>query len=297
MPELPEVEYNRRNLDRWLRGTRVTSVYAPDARIVRPLAPRSFVRQLTGAHVEAIERRGKWIRVQMTGGLRLFIHLGMTGWFEPSQPEAAPLRFERVAFEVARGSKRRRVSFVDPRRWGRLVLAQEDIETWSALGPDPLSDGVDARALRERLARSKSRTIKEALLDQSVLAGVGNIQAIEALWRAKLDPRSPANALTAGQVQALVRGLHWTIERTLKDLAKGQHGAKNPFRVYGRKGEPCPRCGKPFERIELAGRTTTFCPGCQIRLSPLAKRPGGALSAARSRRSHGRSASRPSPRS
>jgi formamidopyrimidine-DNA glycosylase len=281
MPELPEVEHNRRNLERWLRGARVTAVHAPDARILRPVAARSFVRQLTGAQVEAVERRGKWIRVRMAGELRLFVHLGMTGWFEPSQLGAAPLRFERVAFEVARGSKRSRVSYVDPRRWGRLVLAHEDIETWSALGPDPLSDGVDPVALRERLARSKSRTIKQALLDQSVLAGVGNIQAIEALWKAKIDPRSPANALTAAHVQALVRGLHWTIERTLKDLAKGAHGAKNPFRVYGRKGEPCPRCGTSFERIELAGRTTTFCPGCQIRLAPLSKSPRRSQSAKR----------------
>jgi formamidopyrimidine-DNA glycosylase len=196
----------------------------------------------------------------------------MTGWFETSQLAAAPLRFERMGLELARGAKRSRVSFVDPRRWGRLVLAHEDIPTWSALGPDPLSDGIDPLVLRARLARSKSRTIKEALLDQTVLAGVGNIQAIEALWKAKIDPRSPANLLTAAHVKSLVSGLHWTIERTLKDLAKGEAGAKNPFRVYGRKGEPCPRCGTLFERIELAGRTTTFCPGCQIRLSAPLKR-------------------------
>jgi formamidopyrimidine-DNA glycosylase len=275
MPELPEVEHNRRNLDSWLRGTRLSVVHAPDALIVRPLSTRSFARQLTGIRVEAVERRGKWIRMQLAGGLRLFAHLGMTGWFERTQPGAAA-RFERVGFEVKRGGQRSRVSFVDPRRWGRLVLSHEDIATWAALGPDPLSDGVDPVALRQRLARSKSRTIKEALLDQTVLAGVGNIQAIEALWKAKIDPRSAANALGDAHLRGLVRGLHWTIERTLKDLAKGDHGARNPFRVYGRKGEPCPRCGTLFERVQLAGRTTTFCPGCQVRLSagpkPVAKR-------------------------
>jgi formamidopyrimidine-DNA glycosylase len=98
-----------------------------------------------------------------------------------------------------------------------------------------------------------------------VLAGVGNIQAIEALWKAKIDPRSRASALTAPDIRALERALHWTIERTLKDLAKGEQGAKNPFQVYGRKGEPCPHDGTPFQRIELAGRTTTFCPTCQVR--------------------------------
>jgi formamidopyrimidine-DNA glycosylase len=265
MPELPEVEHTRRNLDRWMRGAEIAQVTTSDSRIVRPLAAGSFTRQLTGTRVERVERRGKWLRLSLAGGLRLFIHLGMTGWFEPSQPGAAPLRFERVAFELTRRLKRSRVSFVDPRRWGRLVLADHDIETWSALGPDPLSDGVDPIALAKRLARSKTRSIKEALLDQTVLAGVGNIQAIEALWKAKLDPRSHASALCIADVRALVRGLHWTIERTLKDLAKGDQAAKNPFRVYGRKGEPCPRCGTRFERIELGGRTTTFCPGCQVR--------------------------------
>jgi formamidopyrimidine-DNA glycosylase len=255
MPELPEVEYNRRNLERWMRGARITQVFAPDARILRPVTTRDFVRQLQGAQVAAVDRRGKWLRVRTKGPLRLFIHLGMTGWFEPSRAGAAPMRFERVAF-------------VDPRRWGRLVLADEDIEAWSALGPDPLSDGVDPKALLETLARSKSRTIKEALLDQSVLAGVGNIQAIEALWKARIDPRSPANALAVTHVRALIRGLHWTIERTLKDLTKEDDGARNPFRVYGRKGERCPRCSHVFERIELAGRTTTLCPGCQVRLPP-----------------------------
>lgn len=280
MPELPEVEHNRRNLDAWLRGSRLAVVHAPDARILRPVAARSFVRQLTGARVEAVERKGKWIRLRLSGGLRLFVHLGMTGWFERAQKPGMAPRFERAGFELRKNGKRSRVSFTDPRRWGRLVLSKEDIATWSALGQDPLSDGIDPVALKARLARSKSRTIKEALLDQTVLAGVGNIQAIESLWKAKIDPRSPANALSAAQVRALVRALHWTIERTLKDLAKGADGAKNPFRVYGHKGEPCPRCGTLFERIELAGRTTTFCPGCQIRL-----------------RSPSQSASRPSPRS
>jgi len=264
MPELPEVEHTRRRLERWLRGARIEHAKSRDARIVRPVSTRAFARQLTGAKIGRVERRGKWIRID-AGTHRLFVHLGMTGWFESPPLDAEPLPFERVTFVLARGRKRVRVSYVDPRRWGRLVLAREDLEAWTALGPDPLSDGIDLDVLQRRLARSNKRSIKEALLDQSVLAGVGNIQAIEALWKAGIDPRSHASALEARDLLALVRALHWTIERTLADLAKGDEGADNPFRVYGRKGEPCPRCATPFTRIELGGRTTTFCPGCQVR--------------------------------
>jgi formamidopyrimidine-DNA glycosylase len=104
-------------------------------------------------------------------------------------------------------------------------------------------------------------------MDQTVLAGVGNIQAIEALWKAGVDPRSRAAALETGDVRRIASGLRWTIKRTLADLAKnGMDEGESPFRIYGRKGEPCPRCGEALERIILGGRTTTFCPGCQRRM-------------------------------
>ncbi len=266
MPELPEVEHNRRNLERWIGGGRIIAAKPLDPRIVRPLAGRAFARALRRRVVEHVERRGKWIRVALDDGGMLFVHLGMTGWFERVAASAPPLRFERVRFELTRRGASTGVAYTDPRRWGRIVLAREDLATWSALGPDPLADGIDPLALAAKLARRKKSTIKEALLDQRVLAGIGNIQAIEALWKAKIDPRSRAGALAPGDVRALTRALHWTIERTLVDLAKGDDGAANPFRVYGRKGEPCPRCRTTLRWIELAGRTTTFCPDCQRRL-------------------------------
>ena len=118
----------------------------------------------------------------------------------------------------------------------------------------------------ERIARRKA-SIKETLMDQKVLAGVGNIQAIEALWKAGIDPRSPASALDRQDMDAVVRGLRWTVRRTLADLEKGEGGKDNPFVIYGRKGAECPRCGATLERIILGGRTTTLCPGCQTRRS------------------------------
>ena len=265
MPELPEVEHTRQNLARWMLHARVTSVKTNDVRIVRPEKPRAFVRAVTGRSVERIERRGKWLKLTLDDGRFLFVHLGMTGWFERVRPGSAPPRFERVSFEVEKRGARSRVVYVDSRRWGRMILASEDIATWSALGPDPLDDGVDLERLEQKLTRRKRSSIKEALMDQTVLAGVGNIQATEALWKAGIDPRSKASAISTSDLEAIASGLRWTIGRTLADLAKGGAGAENPFRIYGRQGEPCPRCGHALERVVLGGRTTAFCPGCQQR--------------------------------
>ncbi len=265
MPELPEVEHTRRNLERWMKGATIVHVAAHDTRAVKP-KPRAFESALVGRVVKKIERRGKWLRWTFDDGSLMFGHLAMSGWFEPSRAGAPPLRFERVAIDVKRGKKSMRVSYVDARRWGGMTLATADTPTWKKLGPDPLIEGIDEARLLAKLARRKKTTIKEVLLDQTLLAGVGNIQAIEALWKAGIDPRSRASSLAAKEVSALVRGLHWTIERTLADLAKGDEGEENPFMIYGRKGTPCPRCKTVLQRIELGGRTTTFCGGCQRRL-------------------------------
>jgi formamidopyrimidine-DNA glycosylase len=204
---------------------------------------------------------------------RLFVHLGMTGWFERSAPGAPALRFDRVRFELERRGTRSRVVYVDPRRWGRMILSDEDIGVWRTLGPDPLDDGIVLERLEEKLRRRKKRSIKEVLMDQTVLAGVGNIQAIEALWKAGIHPRSKAHAISKADLRAIARGLRWTIDRTLLDLAKGGMGDANPFRIYGRKGAPCPRCGHRLESFVLGGRTTTACPACQeLRTSARAAR-------------------------
>ena len=286
MPELPEVEHTRRMLEAWALLARITTVTVSDPRIVRPTSPRTFAAKLTGQTLRALTRRGKWLRASLDD-FNLFIHLGMTGWFTqpgcPSTKEKKPSktqrgrfsrtqergvagaeRFERVRFELR---QRPAIVYVDPRRWGRLIVAEGEIDAWTKLGPDPLVDGIDPEALHAKLQRRKARSIKEVLLDQTVLAGVGNIQSIEALWRARIDPRSAAHRLTLAQVSAIAAGLRWSIKRTLVDLEKGNglasEGGDNNFRVYGRKGEPCPRCARALDRIELGGRTTTLCQGCQ----------------------------------
>lgn len=265
MPELPEVEYERRKLDRWLRGATIVSARALDRVIMRPREPETLARDLRGRRIERVERRGKWMRIVLSGNALLFSHLGMTGGWVKGGLDDAEQRWERARLVVERRGKRVRVSYVDARKFGRIVFANQDIPTWSALGPDPLEHGIDTKRLAEVLGRRRRRSIKEALMDQTVLAGVGNIQATEALWKARIDPRSPAGTLGPKDVGAVVRGLRWTIERTLADIEArdGEYG--DPFVVYGHKGQPCPRCETTLVRILLGGRSTTFCPGCQRR--------------------------------
>ncbi len=262
MPELPEVEFMRQRLSHWLGRGRVVECQVHDPRLIRPAEPRTVVDAIAGHRIGDVDRHGKWLRVELVRAGHLFVHLAMTGWFEEA-PGDESLRHERARITVMRARKKTRVAYVDPRRWGRWIVAHEDIPTWRALGPDPLAVRIDLDPLLAKLARRKSRSIKEALMDQTLLAGVGNIQAIEALWKAQIDPRAPAASITRAKLRTIVRGIDWTIARTLKDLAKGDAGAADPWIAYGHMGQACPRCGTTFVRIELGGRTTTFCPGCQ----------------------------------
>jgi formamidopyrimidine-DNA glycosylase len=262
MPELPDVEYVRKHLSRWIGHGRIDACKVHDARIVRPHRPRTVEHALVGHAVRAIERRGKWLRLSLEGGGLVFSHLGMTGWFELA-PDDAPLRFERVRLTIARGKKLARVVYVDARRFGRVLVADEDVRAWSSLGPDPLDDEIDLDAVHARLAKWKKRAIKDALMDQRLLAGVGNIHATEAVWKARIDPRRRAGAIDRKDLAAIMKGVRWTIDRALLDLAKGDDGARDPFLVYGHAGKPCPRCRTTLVKTQLGGRTTTYCPRCQ----------------------------------
>jgi len=265
MPELPEVEFAARNLKRWALKGRVQSVHAPRSRIVHGSLDR-----IVGHVVKSIERRGKQLRILFDDDTRLFSHFGMTGKWVLRTPSDADERFERARIDVVKSGETHSLRYLDPRMLGRIEIASEDVRPWTKLGPDPLNDGIDPKKLAARLRKTK-RTIKEALMDQTLLAGVGNIQATEALWYAKIDPRAKANKLTDSHVRTIVRAIHQSIEHTLK-VEKAdeityveESGAVNPFRIYGRKGEPCPRDKTPLARIELGGRGTVYCPKCQKR--------------------------------
>jgi formamidopyrimidine-DNA glycosylase len=267
MPELPEVEINARNLRRWLGRKSFTGVTLPPSRVLRPAASAEEVRaRLEGRRVQGVDRRGKWIRLRLDSGDALYSHLGMTGKWVERPTTGAPLPHERACLTVAE----RAVCYTDPRLFGRLQLKGrgERLPEWEALGPDPLTDGLDAALIKARLA-GKRRSIKEVLLDQSLFAGVGNVQGTEALFFARIDPRRSAASLTSAEVERLVEAVGQTIARTLekesgpKLVYVEEAGAPNPFLVYGREGEPCPRCATRLERIVQGGRATVFCPRCQ----------------------------------
>jgi len=271
VPELPEVEHARRTLEHWLVKTRIDAATVIDARILdEGTTAARVVRALEGRRVEAIERRGKWLRIVLDQG-RVFSHLGMTGKWVLARASDATLPHEKVRIDVLAARRSRSVRYLDPRLFGRFVViaeAKPDLPAWAALGPDPLVDGIDVAALHAKLARRKL-PIKPTLLDQTVLAGVGNIQATEALFAARIDPRRPARDLSRAEVAALARGIRRSIAKTMA-LQVGptiqyveEAGAENPFLIYGNEGTPCPRCKRPLAKMILAGRGTVFCAHCQ----------------------------------
>jgi formamidopyrimidine-DNA glycosylase len=272
MPELPDVELARVRLRRWLLGAHVGTADCTDARLTRPGPTRLFARTVVGKRITDIARKGKWLRLELEDGGRVFSHLGMTGDWKRVAVDAPPLRFERARIDVVRRGRSSSVRYVDARRFGRLIAAREDIADWTTLGPDPLADGVDERGLSLAFAERR-RGVKEILMDQRVVAGVGNILATEALWMARVDPRSPGNALLPGDVRAIARGLVRAIERELAEGRSCGSAEAGSFFVYGSVGQPCPRCGTRLRSIVLGGRTSVFCSHCQMRRRPSRRRP------------------------
>ena len=283
MPELPEVELAARRLGGWLDGERIDRVVVAPTRIVRGASPGEVERLLLGRRVRGIARRGKWLRIDCeddragprgsgAAGPALFSHLGMSGkWVRRSKDDIA-LQHERARFDAGAAS----VRYLDPRLFGRLVpsLTGEPIVEWKALGRDALDAGIHAEWLEGALGEQK-RPIKIALLDQTLLCGLGNIQTTEALFRAGIHPERPAVSLTRMDAARLAAAIAGTLAETLADLLATPDesdviyvedaGAPNPFQVYGRGGKPCPRCQSMLSRIVLGGRGTVFCPRCQPR--------------------------------
>lgn len=275
MPELPEVETVRRDLARELPGRRIERARVRKADLLLDGgSAQAFRRRLEGRRIEAVDRRGKYLLFRLDGGLVLQVQLRMTGRFvlgtEP--PDAAEFRHLVAGFDLDDG---RTLHYDDVRRLGgfRLLTTGEwKREEARKLGPEPLSDGFTARDLAATLDGSRT-PVKNALLDQRRLAGVGNIYASEALHRARIDPRRAAGSLGEGEVRRLHRALRGVLREALESAGtsfrnyRAVNGRSGEFqallRVYGKEGEPCPRCGAPIRRIVQAGRSTFFCEGCQ----------------------------------
>ncbi len=266
MPELPEVEIARENLERWLVGQRIARAHVADARMRGGQSRRRVERALEGASVRAVLRRGKFLLFDL-GSKRdtVVAHLGMTGKFvQQSRSDALP-RFARASLEVARGG---RVVYCDARRFGqfRLLDALEHRRI-EALGVEPLGPDFTPRKLLD-LTRSSTAPIKIFLMDQRRIAGVGNIQAAEALFLARIHPGRKSRSLSTSEAAGLVRSLRRTLTREIERYrsengAYLHEGGVNDFKVYGRGGEPCPRCRSPIARFVQGGRSSYFCPRCQ----------------------------------
>ena len=206
-------------------------------------------RHLVGRRIDRVRRQGKNIVVDLSGGLHLLVHLRMTGWFEFERPK----RY-RAAIHTTRGT----AYFEDARRLGimRIMTPEQLDRALEKLGPDPLVDGCDLSGLQ-----TTSRPIKVALLDQQLVAGVGNIYASESLWRARINPRRRSDSLKSTELRTLSRAIVASLRSA---IAYGPRIFEvQRFAVYGREGEPCRRCGTTIRRLMQAQRSTYFCPRCQ----------------------------------
>jgi formamidopyrimidine-DNA glycosylase len=274
VPELPEVETVRASLEPLLVGRRFERVEIADERLTRPFDPRSVAAELEGERVESLERRGKYLVVRFESGRTLLIHLRMTGSLLHA-PGGAAADGDPHTHAVIRLDNGSDVAYRDVRRFGTwLLLEPGELDEYLAarLGAEPLERGFGPSALGKRLAGRRA-PVKAALLDQRTVAGMGNIYADEALWRARIHPLRPAGELTVDDVRALHRGVRQALTvgiarqgATLSDYRQpdGRRGSMQlEFRVYGQAGEPCPRCGTPIEKTRVAGRGTWYCPSCQ----------------------------------
>jgi formamidopyrimidine-DNA glycosylase len=281
MPELPEVETVRARLAPVLTGRCFERVEIHDSRLVRPYEPAEVAAELEGERVAAVGRRGKYLIVRFESGRVLLIHLRMTGSLRHGGDGLENDPHRRAVVRLDDGSD---VAYRDVRRFGTwLVLEPGELEPYLAerVGEEPLDALFTAARLGERLAKRRA-PVKAALLDQRTLAGLGNIYVDEALWRARIHPLRPAESLDRDELRRLHRGIRAALEHgiarqgsTLRDYAlpDGASGSmQEEFKVYGRGGEPCDRCGTPIAKTRVAGRGTWYCPTCQA-ASSSASRP------------------------
>lgn len=270
MPELPEVETTVRGLEYVLKGRRLSRVEARRADLRRAF-PEDLGQRLTGARVTSLGRRAKYGLINTDRGDTMIFHLGMSGAWRIDPGELG--KHDHLLVETEEG---RRLHLRDPRRFGSVDLVPtEDLDRWpafQALGPEPLEGAIDGRWLKEKFA-GRTAAVKLLLLDQRVVAGLGNIYACEALFRARIDPRKAAGKVSRPKLDALAEAIPAVLEEairsggsTLKDFAApdGELGYfSKQFDVYDREGEPCRGCGGSVRRIVQGGRSTFYCPGCQ----------------------------------
>ncbi len=267
LPELPEVESIKNELSPYLIGRRFAGVAICDVKPLRQLSAEELCRKVVGQKITSLERRGKYLVFRLSSGGTLIIHLRMSGalLLNPEQVD----RYARVVFYLDDGSS---VVFTDRRRLGEIRLAENELAIVGKLGPEPLSPEFTPEALVQRLHRRKA-PIKAVLLDQTVIAGIGNMYADESLFLAKIHPLRKANTLSPREVQNLYRAIKHVLRSAIESkgasvdtyrLPGGEIGtAQANFKVAHCGGKPCPVCDTPIQRFAIGGRGSYFCPQCQ----------------------------------
>jgi len=280
VPELPEVETIVRDLSPRLRSRRITEVWVGEKNLRRPYDPQ-WTPKLIGRRIRSLFRRGKWIVVCLEKKVYLLFHLGMTGQLtvvsskEPVPPHTHVILGLNPFGRAPNGERSLQLRFRDIRRFGSITLLSDETQLKDffnkcRLGPEPF--GLDLKYWQNCLAQT-NRCLKAVLLDQRVLAGVGNIYSDEALFEARLHPKRMGRNVGSKEASRLRRAIHTVLNRainkrgsSIRDYVSGngnQGEYQEEFRVYGRAGDPCLRCGRSIRRIRLAGRSTHYCPECQ----------------------------------
>lgn len=273
MPELPEVETVKRTLADQLTGEKITKVSIHYPGNIRQPEPEVFKQTLIGKEFLAIDRRGKFLLLTLSEGYVLVVHLRMTGQLVLAHAMDGLAKHTHLVFSL---SGERELRYADQRKFGTIDLVSQTemnkLKGLSELGMEPLSPDFTAERLAAVL-QNKKRPIKNLLLDQTIVAGIGNIYADEILFEAGIHPEKPAGELSPEEISALWEAVpkmlnlgiqhRGTSIRNYVDGAGQQGGFQNLLRVYGRQGEPCRRCGATIRRTKVSGRGTYFCPGCQ----------------------------------
>lgn len=259
MPELPEVEAAMRRLKKAIEGKTIATARALHPAIERQF-PAARARRLRQRRIEKVERRGKHQLIHLDSGETLHVHFRMNGdWLITSS--AGPIdRFSRAVVELTDGT---RIELHDSRALSAMTLHAKGVDPLPPLGIEANDPAFDAAHLKHALANRRG-PIKAALMDQRVLAGLGNIYAAEALWRAMISPRAVASSIRLSRLAKLADAIHDVLGG--KNRPPGRYTDKDfrgRFQVYDREGEPCRRCGTVVRRIQQAGRSTYFCPRCQ----------------------------------
>ena len=285
MPELPEVETVVRDLRaHGLVNSVICAVQVRWPRTVARLAPDAFAHALKGRTVTDITRRAKYIVLALDSDGRVLIHLRMTGKLRFAGAEEQPGKHDHVIITL---TDKRRLIFNDTRKFGRFLLLAPGEDPLSALGPEPLEDAFTYAVLRERL-RGKKRPIKPLLLDQTTVAGLGNIYVDEALWDARIHPERRADTLTAPELHRLHHAIREVLQRAVDNCGTtlgegeanfysvaGQRGRNaGALKVFRRNGQPCPRCGTVLARSVVGQRGTHYCPRCQKSPTTGCQQPG-----------------------